>query len=82
MGNNSDSGSAEGQTVFEKQPGPVQDVEMRTIPLDAVPKTRWERSWPIIACGAGLFSDGYLNGVSRSSPSAGADRPLRHGSCR
>jgi hypothetical protein len=31
--------------------------------LDALPKTRWERSWPTIACGAGLFSDGYLNGV-------------------
>ncbi|KAI4744322.1 MFS phospholipid transporter Git1 [Aureobasidium sp. EXF-12298] len=26
-------------------------------------KTRWERLWPVIACGAGLFSDGYLNGV-------------------
>ncbi|CAO1597059.1 glycerophosphoinositol permease [Xanthoria calcicola] len=26
-------------------------------------KSRWERSWPTIACGAGLFSDGYLNGV-------------------
>ncbi|KAJ6019995.1 Glycerophosphodiester transporter GIT2 [Penicillium canescens] len=33
------------------------------VPLDAVPKSRWERSWPVIACGAGLFSDGYLNGV-------------------
>ena len=32
-------------------------------PLDATPKSRWERSWPVIACGAGLFSDGYLNGV-------------------
>lgn len=32
-------------------------------PLDAVPKSRWERSWPTIACGAGLFSDGYLNGI-------------------
>ncbi|KAH8427714.1 putative MFS phospholipid transporter (Git1) [Aspergillus melleus] len=40
--------------------------------FDAVPlesgqeqmqKGRWERSWPTIACGAGLFSDGYLNGV-------------------
>ena len=30
--------------------------------LDNVPKSRWERSWPTIACGAGLFSDGYLNG--------------------
>ncbi|MCJ1417369.1 hypothetical protein MMC32_003712 [Xylographa parallela] len=31
--------------------------------LEALPKSRWERSWPTIACGAGLFSDGYLNGV-------------------
>ena len=30
--------------------------------LDNLPKSRWERSWPTIACGAGLFSDGYLNG--------------------
>lgn len=27
-------------------------------------KGRWERLWPVIACGAGLFSDGYLNNVS------------------
>jgi hypothetical protein len=33
------------------------------VPLDATEKGRWERSWPTIACGAGLFSDGYLNGV-------------------
>ncbi|KEF63503.1 uncharacterized protein A1O9_01481 [Exophiala aquamarina CBS 119918] len=32
-------------------------------PLDATPKSRWERTWPVFACGAGLFSDGYLNGV-------------------
>ena len=30
-------------------------------PLENVEKGRWERSWPVIACGAGLFSDGYLN---------------------
>jgi hypothetical protein len=28
-------------------------------------KGKWERLWPVIACGAGLFSDGYLNNVSR-----------------
>lgn len=27
-------------------------------------KARWERSWPTIACGAGLFSDGYIQSVS------------------
>ena len=32
------------------------------VPLENVQKGRWERSWPTIACGAGLFSDGYLNG--------------------
>ncbi|KAG8532887.1 uncharacterized protein KY384_002765 [Bacidia gigantensis] len=32
-------------------------------PLENHEKSRWERSWPTIACGAGLFSDGYLNGV-------------------
>lgn len=39
----------------------VPSMENR-VPLDAIPKGRWERSWPTIACGAGLFSDGYLNG--------------------
>lgn len=34
--------------------------------LTNVPKSRWERSWPVIACGAGLFSDGYLNGYAYS----------------
>ena len=29
-------------------------------PLENTTKSRWERSWPTIACGAGLFSDGYL----------------------
>ena len=31
-------------------------------PLRDHQKGRWERSWPTIACGAGLFSDGYVNG--------------------
>ena len=31
-------------------------------PLADHQKSRWERSWPTIACGAGLFSDGYVNG--------------------
>lgn len=30
-----------------------------------VEKGKWERLWPVIACGAGLFSDGYLNNVRR-----------------
>ncbi|KAF2091550.1 MFS phospholipid transporter-like protein Git1 [Saccharata proteae CBS 121410] len=33
------------------------------VPLEATDKSRWDRMWPVIACGAGLFSDGYLNNV-------------------
>ncbi|QSZ36095.1 hypothetical protein DSL72_007220 [Monilinia vaccinii-corymbosi] len=32
-------------------------------PLADLPKTRWERLWPAMACGSGLFSDGYINNV-------------------
>lgn len=40
----------------------LDERAVHEVPLDQVPKSRWERSWPTIACGAGLFSDGYLNG--------------------
>ena len=36
-----------------------------------VDHTQWEKLWPVIACGAGLFSDGYLNGVSTQEQGAG-----------
>lgn len=39
-------------------------------------KGRWERLWPVIACGAGLFSDGYLNNVRTQE--ATATHPARH----
>jgi hypothetical protein len=32
-------------------------------PLAEIPKSRWERIWPAMACGSGLFSDGYINNV-------------------
>lgn len=41
---------------------PSYDDERRqSVPLDQLEKSRWERLWPSFACGAGLFSDGYLN---------------------
>ena len=58
------SKEAETQAYPEKAPGPLEEASPDIPPLDALPKGRWERSWPTIACGAGLFSDGYLNGVS------------------
>lgn len=35
----------------------------QSAPIAATDKPFWDRLWPVIACGAGLFSDGYLNGV-------------------
>lgn len=54
------------QSVEEEKKGvhPSDEITLDLPPLDALPKGRWERAWPTIACGAGLFSDGYLNGVS------------------
>ena len=40
-----------------------RDLAVHSAPLANTPKGRWDRTWPVIACGAGLFSDGYLNGV-------------------
>jgi len=42
---------------------PDSGIYASEVPLEALPKTRWQRSWPVIACGAGLFSDGYLQSV-------------------
>lgn len=42
---------------------PVEALDDRRVSVAEVPKSQWERMWPVIACGAGLFSDGYLNGV-------------------
>ncbi|KAJ5612520.1 major facilitator superfamily domain-containing protein [Penicillium lagena] len=47
----------------EKGPAPLEQAPVEIVPLETPQKGRWERSWPTIACGAGLFSDGYLNGV-------------------
>lgn len=41
----------------------VAAVQEQHTAYDETEKSKWERLWPVIACGAGLFSDGYLNGV-------------------
>lgn len=38
-------------------------------PLADLQKSRWDRLWPVMACGAGLFSDGYINNVNPNAPS-------------
>ncbi|KAJ5418024.1 uncharacterized protein N7487_001574 [Penicillium crustosum] len=49
--------------MSEKGVGPLEENPVELSPLEKTTKGRWERSWPTIACGAGLFSDGYLNQV-------------------
>ncbi|OOQ85192.1 putative metabolite transport protein [Penicillium brasilianum] len=51
------------KTMEEKGTVPLDEHPLDLPQLDQLPKGRWERAWPTIACGAGLFSDGYLNGV-------------------
>jgi hypothetical protein len=46
-------------TLPEEKDSTVEDGT-RDLPLSELPKGRWDRSWPVIACGAGLFSDGEL----------------------
>lgn len=43
-------------------PSPPPDADRRAS-IARTSKSRWERLWPVIACGAGLFSDGYLNNI-------------------
>jgi len=42
---------------------PYDEHHVRRASLADTGKSRWERLWPVIACGAGLFSDGYLNAI-------------------
>ncbi|KAL1985985.1 hypothetical protein VTN96DRAFT_7120 [Rasamsonia emersonii] len=63
MASKLENGSVDPHPASEKTSAPLEDVNLGVVPLEDLPKGRWERSWPVIACGAGLFSDGYLNGV-------------------
>lgn len=53
-------GSSE-KTIDDSSPE-RNEAAIHGTPLEDHQKSRWERSWPTIACGAGLFSDGYVNG--------------------
>lgn len=46
--------------AFEEPPEEVSGFD----PVTDSDKSFYQRVWPVFACGAGLFSDGYLNGVS------------------
>lgn len=58
----------EGSAPPEPEPSPSDAAVVETAPpLEVSEKTWTQRMLPVFACGAGLFSDGYLNGVSRKS---------------
>lgn len=60
---------------FKKEPAPANEAQADSgsdapyvqnvddDPLANTGKNRWEKIWPAMACGAGLFSDGYVNNV-------------------
>ena len=55
------------EKTADKEFDHAQSVEQDGLHNDSIANTskgRWDRIWPVIACGAGLFSDGYLNNVS------------------
>ncbi|RFU29933.1 hypothetical protein B7463_g6400, partial [Scytalidium lignicola] len=41
----------------------IQRIQEREEELLHSGKSTWDRMWPVLACGAGLFSDGYVNNV-------------------
>lgn len=45
------------------EPDYNHSYDLDEVPIDATEKSFWERIWPSLACGAGLFSDGYLQSV-------------------
>lgn len=53
----------DGQTHKEPSASDTPEVVDRRGSISNTNKSQWDRLWPVIACGAGLFSDGYLNGV-------------------
>lgn len=48
---------------------PVEDEQVAPVDgehdpaVNAIQKPFWQAIWPVLACGAGLFSDGYINNV-------------------
>lgn len=70
--------------LFSRQPKDIDssperdEVAVHGKPLENHEKGRWERSWPTIACGAGLFSDGYLNGYAIQPPYSLPGQPWAH----
>jgi len=57
--------------TFDETPDEVSGFE----PVADSGKSFYERVWPVLACGFGLFSDGYLNGVRSYSPSSSISTP-------
>jgi hypothetical protein len=51
---------------IEPQAASINDspsTEDHDDPLATVPKNKWEKIWPVLACGSGLFAEGYVQSV-------------------
>jgi MFS family permease len=53
----------ESQPETQADSGSDQQYVQNVDPLVDEHKSTWQSLWPVFACGAGLFSDGYINNV-------------------
>lgn len=54
-----DTGKGSAAVAADERDSRDREVALQDLaPLAELPKGRWDRSWPVIACGAGLFSCG------------------------
>ena len=44
--------------------------ELNEDPLASIPKNKWQKIWPVLACGSGLFAEGYVQSVRVASKNA------------
>lgn len=51
------------KTSYIQEPSESPESESPDIVEEPLTVGRWDRIWPVLACGVGLFSDGYLNNV-------------------
>jgi hypothetical protein len=65
----------ESQPGTQVDSGSEQQYVQNVDPLVNENKSTWQSLWPVFACGAGLFSDGYINNV-RLSAIANANKLL------
>lgn len=67
--------------TLEPQSSPCKEVDEPVVhdsPPEPQPKSWRKAAMPVFACGAGLFSDGYINNARQGPPSLCWSERERH----